>query len=367
MDYPTDNIFDLIERYLNNELNEGERIDFEKQLSENEQLRLEVEKHQIANVAIIESDLSAIREKLKTHHKPTPTKNNTLRNIGLGVVGMSLLGGVLILNSQQETQTTQKPVLKDAVVTTPTIQDTTTVLSIDSIVSPQVQQIESTPKNKPFIKTEDSTIDSAHTIEQPKTKPDSSSSVSTNNKSNDTKEKHTPEPKTDPCLTTSINVSVKTTPACDDFSKMGTLIPTVSGGLKPYLFMLNNELIQLHEMNDLSEGVHELYIIDKNKCQSEVKEVEITSIDCSLNEPFVDAFSPSKGQTWKAPVNNDIDANLIIYNQAQVIVKEEQIYSGDAFEWEGTNLNNNTLPSGTYIIKIQYDDGTIRIGTVEIL
>ena len=132
---------------------------------------------------------------------------------------------------------------------------------------------------------------------------------------------------------------------------------------------MNDELIEETRIEDLESDIYNLQIEDSRGCKSEVVLSEILLKKCpkAKLEKIDDAFSPSNGQVWEAPVNDYNDGKLTIYNKAYQEVVAQEIASGDQFEWNGTNLNGGLAPVGVYILKIQYSDGSILVGTIEIL
>lgn len=75
---------------------------------------------------------------------------------------------------------------------------------------------------------------------------------------------------------------------------------------------------------------------------------------------------PSYGETWKVPANQDKMYVLTLHNSAGQLVFQHKSHDSHLSEWEGIGTSGNVLDAGLYIYVIEYQDGTREAGNITI-
>ncbi|MFO8067145.1 MAG: gliding motility-associated C-terminal domain-containing protein, partial [Bacteroidales bacterium] len=132
----------------------------------------------------------------------------------------------------------------------------------------------------------------------------------------------------------------------------------VQGGTEPYTFFRDDFSSNLPYFNDLYEGSYLILIEDANGCTYELETISLVDVpeEC-LRIP--NAFTPNGDD------NNDewIIENLALFNKYQVQVFNrwgQVVYVGQPGNdpWDGTNLQNNIVPAGSYIYVVKLNNGS---------
>jgi len=380
MDYHSIRVYELIDRFLNDKLSVQEKVDFKKHLSEEEGLRIELEKHQLVNAMVVEQELADLSSKIKAvdFNKPPATPWSKITLSFTVVVGMAVFTFFMFQSEEKHKTIVQN---ETVAIVKPKKHNSLNNIQVDQNLSTKVSPIKTekkTPVELPNDPPElldpilaiiqDSTLSHKELISRKdsiQNEPEKDS-VWLSAKDNISVEERNEEFN---CELDKVTFRVTTTPACEDDSKLGVIKFTEINGKGPFQIFLNEELVEETRIEDLDSDIYNLQIEDSRGCKSEVVLSEIVMTSCLKQNlgKIDDAFSPSNGQTWDAPINNDNAGELTIYNKSYEEVTEQEISSGDQFEWNGTNLNGEFAPVGVYIVKIQYTNGSVIVGTIEIL
>ncbi|MGC9331022.1 MAG: gliding motility-associated C-terminal domain-containing protein, partial [Bacteroidales bacterium] len=132
----------------------------------------------------------------------------------------------------------------------------------------------------------------------------------------------------------------------------------VTGGTEPYIYFRDGYSANLPYFDGLYEGQYDILVEDANGCQYELGTIPLVDVpvEC-LRIP--NAFTPNGDD------NNDewIIENLDMFNKYHVQVFNrwgQVVYVGQPGDepWDGNNLQNNMVPTGSYIYVINLNNGS---------
>ncbi|MEA3448049.1 MAG: gliding motility-associated C-terminal domain-containing protein, partial [Bacteroidota bacterium] len=141
-------------------------------------------------------------------------------------------------------------------------------------------------------------------------------------------------------------------------SNNGYIELEVSGGTEPYTYFWDGYSANLPYFDGLYEGQYDILVEDDNGCQYELETIPLVDVpvEC-LRIP--NAFTPNGDD------NNDewLIENLDMFNKYQVQVFNrwgQVVYVGQPGDepWDGTNLENNMVPTGSYIYVVKLNNGS---------
>lgn len=78
------------------------------------------------------------------------------------------------------------------------------------------------------------------------------------------------------------------------------------------------------------------------------------------------AFSPSLGQVWEFPMEENANCKLTILNKSGQIVHEATIQNGYPNSWNGTSSRGLSITMGSYIYLFEYQNGQVERGYVTV-
>jgi hypothetical protein len=139
---------------------------------------------------------------------------------------------------------------------------------------------------------------------------------------------------------------------------------SVFGGTAPYSYSINgSNYFHDPKFLHLAPGKYALYIKDLHQCISVGQEkLEVKEIECL--EMISDAFAPSVGETWKLTLKHSGSVQIITEQGTEVY--SAIVRGSTTFEWDGRS-GGASLPPALYQFVIHYDNGEIEKGYITIL
>jgi len=122
---------------------------------------------------------------------------------------------------------------------------------------------------------------------------------------------------------------------------------------------------QSSSFKNLANGEYKLAIKDKQGCiyhSEEIVELREPK-DCNISQEI--AIFPGKGEIWIPNISENEGVNLKIFNKSGRSIFNKNIYQG--FEWEGKSQNGSSLPMGSYLYILSFNNGEILTGHITIL
>ncbi|HSY61331.1 MAG TPA: hypothetical protein VK796_05615 [Cytophaga sp.] len=357
-----------IEAYLSGELDAGEAAAFENQISADDLLKAEVEKHKIANALIIEQRLLSVKGILQEERNKDSNSDFSSKPFGFMLLAVAAIGigtSVYILNKGHDnvSSTKDENTKPQTTLTIATPENKKEAVRNDHAVQESSQQ--ATADND-FRKQQIQQIEEhIHIDEKGSLYIDSSLVVKKNETNSSTSQTPAVKPivpvVSDPCSNVSIQATIKTTPSCSHETTGTILVSNIQGGRKPYTVSIVNSHKEFVANGTLQIGVYNVYIMDANTCEKIYSNIEIGEKDCPINY----SFNPFIGEKWSIE-SYRVEGQLEIYNKGGVLQYKETLDANHMNEWTGIGYNNQIIP-GYYIFVIKYRDGTVRRGSVTIV
>lgn len=366
--------YELIDRYINNDLSQQEREDFETKLKEDPAFAQEVEAHIQVHQLIQDEGLLNVKKKLRKIHDSEKGDGDNLWKFISGAALMAIIALSVFLY-----QYTLKPDKEDMQIQVPLVvvqQDTLSAEeggeSLDKVETESVlaDNSEIIENNSTIQKTSDKknmeeeiaeVIEEVQQVDSVISEVKSSASV----KRNAPEEEILPVAKVD-CAQTKISGNIAVTESCED-TPTGNIIVSLNslkGGKKPYRFSITEEDYSLtSQFHSLPAGHYKVMVKDGNDCIAVLKEAEIKTKVCI--KEYV--FYPDR-ETWQLPLKTYSNAQVkIINSRTGSIVYTAAINNGYPDFWNGTDNNGLALPMGSYTFIISYDKGEIVQGAVTLM
>lgn len=382
-------IYELIERYLNNQLSAEELSDIEARIKSYPGFASEVEKQRNIHSFIQDSSLINIGVELEKIHNKFNGSNLFLRGWRWSIIIIPvilLLSTVVFIQRNQFNHTdieslerkTQsldisKENHKDTVVATKNIHHTThpqtkvqqTKALVTPTVEPEKQQENKTlPADFYFDSNEVKTKIDTQTIEIV---------LPEKNQSGKTEIKLTPNSSEvsetiydDPCKQVEIFAEIKIDKSCIEKStgKISIDKESIRGGASPYEVSISNKENFVNQLTftRLFPGNYSVYIRDKNHCISSLGNVNIESKTCTYEY----IFAPDKGEIWEVP-DYQVPFTLKIYSKNGHIVFTQKIDYEGSYEWNGRTTSDDELPMGAYMFVLESDNKEPFYGTITLV
>lgn len=380
------NYKELIERYLDNEMTPEELRSFQQKLTEDPELKLELEFYQIARSMIIRnkiSQVSSIISEVQEGYVQTRKKYRIL-NIAAVATTLLLVGMAGYFYSKTTGSTREKKVIKaiERIQDAPAKKDENKeVNKNESIEKTNVEKQPETvihPGNENTIPQpeENKTTDSPSGKMTKTALQDSDLVIQkptiplTQDTFNNTPErpvlKKAPETvkdpvKTSPCEGVLITGKADVSSTCIGTENGRISISNIRGGTAPYHFYLSSgKDNSLGIFTNLEPGEYSITIKDIHECAGVMKTVMVKEERCKI-DLYLD---PASGSPVVFPVYEKA-GNLVIFDKKGVSMFTSTIESNQPFEWYG-NSANGILAPGYYLFMIKYEDGTVQNGSITI-
>lgn len=298
---------ETIERYLNRQLSPAEVVVFENKIAQDNALAAEVAQHRLVHELIADRGLLDIKQKMQdsryNHYFDRPKENNYLYG-GLAI-------GLLLLSVTSYVWYTQP--VEDKVIS-PTI----------------VKAAEMQPETN-----------SVEEIIKSTSKPTSATS-----------------PKT--------TVSKAKIPDVAKVELEETIQPEMDMKQKTIIQIPDNEpeeTVSSARQQEIAPEVEptKAVIIEEPK-----PEVSKEVIQKSQAKNIEYAFSPSLGQVWEFPIEENANCKMTILNKSGQIVYETSILNGFPNSWNGTSNRGMSITMGAYIYLLEYQNGQVGRGYVTV-
>lgn len=365
-----EDIYDKIEAYLSGELDADQLAAFENEISMDNSLKAEIEKHKTVNALIVEQRLLSVTELLQAEKIKDANSGGSLNSyvyLAIAVAGLGI-GSYILMDKKED-------VASNDVQATPTIvkmdsadgAKNTSKKSVDYLTNEEsinTIQIENGFRKSQIQFVEQQINESVQNV----TLKDTAVLV----KQKPIEQTSTVEPNVNvvtkpvvstmvPCANVHIQASVKSNPSCIDEENGNIVVHSIQGGKKPYAISLRASNQETPSNGALSKGTYQVIVADADGCIQTYSNIVVSEKDC----PKDYAFNPYIGEEWTMAAAN-VDGQLEMHNKAGVLYYQTTIHAQTPLQWSGMGLNNQVIP-GYYIFVIKYSNGTYKKGSVTIV
>jgi hypothetical protein len=359
---------ELVEKYLDGEMDIQEKLQFEEELKTNSELISELEFYNLAHLAIIGNKLSAVQSSLKTARQEfdAAEKKRKIYKISSytigAILGLSVLGYVLSTETKKEDK---KPSIPSDTTKSVKLENKVAELIEKPALSNDVEpKSTKAPKEKSVSfaqndqKTSKEVISEIHKEEISTVIKDTVAKVKEKTKLAPVQKQQI----SDPCHDKQITFSYLTKETCFGKTSGEITISKCEGGAIPYNYVLSNgEQNKSGMFSQLEAGDYTIQVKDKNGCESQAKSVKIQAEHCKVDlylDPSTN--SPVVFQAYQ------VSGTLSIYDKGGNLKFKSTKAANSDFEWNGESENTKLAP-GYYLFMIKYEDGTVQNGSVTIL
>jgi hypothetical protein len=350
--------YQLINDYLNESLNEREKIAVEKRLKEDVNFRDYFEVQQKANRIIILNEENRIKNRLATIHKRTVLRDKAIKFsliavvIGLAIIAIVFLNEgnkveKLLVDKRVELESSQ---IKEDKFSPLLIEE-------DNIKKPNVILVKETKERLSKIEESSSVIkvdlDSTKKVEKSLNIKEVDSLVDYINRADNPEvslEKEIRflnEDKTSvhDCSIYEAEIVLETFSTCSSQSK-GVL--NIKANKESYSYSMNGgfSIQKEHSFSKLKPGNYSLIVFDEFMCKSEPIAFKIESVMCDF------IIQPNRSIYWEINMLgfNDDNVKLEIYNaKSGQKVFENNLSLLEENSWNGTAQSGELLPMGSYV------------------
>jgi hypothetical protein len=371
---PKYDIYEEIDRYLNEELSQAELVQFHQKLSGDAEFKSIVEAQKIANEIIIDQEMIKLKERMNKEMNQDINGSSPWNKIILfsaAVVTSASIYTYIHYNQQDSTETKENVSVASS---KPTITEGDRSLKDEataSIRQPVVTSPSSSVKSSLITSTESTPIQEEKTNTDLIVSADKENPIVPiipNNEQEVKKQTPVVEQITKiNCETVKITAAVRVDYGFDNDEEASIVIDpsTIKGGTAPYSYSLDHSAFNGdNRIDGIKDGAHHVRIKDHNNCITDLKkEVIVKTPVKEINE----AFSPSHGERWKYPVKDQADATITIMNKAGIPVYSTNISGGYPNEWDGKSNAGADLESGNYYFVIQYSARDVVKGHINIV
>ena len=347
--------YQLIDRYLRNELPVQELEVFNQKLRSDKEFAEAVDLQKLSNDLIVEERFYSIMDEMDHPAKGKPWKKGIIIS---SVILLLLTGAYFIKNSDKD-----NPVKDIKPVTLPEKADSSAKELREEVKTSFQEEIIQPKIKDPVDKEKKSPVNTVEELYSMPVAPQAMDDHATALKD----ENIVLPVKKDPCGNTFISAEVQTHESCEGESTGMIEIPmyALKGGEEPYSFSLNDQYQSSNIFMQVAPGSYDLKIKDQNGCIEVRKNVTVKSKRCVKFESF--SFNPSYGEFWKFPAGENQDFKVRITNKQGVQVYAIEVKGGSPYEWDGRSSAGSPLPSGTYFYVLEFPDGRTGQGYISII
>jgi hypothetical protein len=357
-----DQIYQLIENYLNGQLSGDELNSFKKELGQNEALNKKVEAHRLANEMVIEYRLQNVKSILQ-QEKINYGRKNIWKKIISGITGGLILATLLFFLINKENLNHEQQISSNSNQNIINKENTFTERKEDKNIKAQTSNNFNNPAIIEKSKNENKAVtykDSSILIINEQV-PESKVINSQTAKIDDESIHHT-QPSVTPhnCEQVDITYHLSIKPSCEGEENGSIIISGFKGGTGPYNYYVSNNNHELTHSN-LSAGTYSVMIKDSKGCIKNIPDLEILEKHCQKDY----SFNPSLGESWEIPSYKN-SGTLILYDEGGIVYFTEEIGAGAKQQWSGQSKNGD-IKTGYFLFVINYKDGTSKHGSVTIV
>jgi hypothetical protein len=364
---PQDDLFEIIDNYLNDALSEKERISFEEKIAHDEALASKVSEVRAANEAIYYGSLAELKATIGQEIKNIKYKQpfNWKKISFISIASLALLSGVTTYLITDDTIDETRKSDSTSVIEIP--QPKTTLEKNTSTVSEKIKAANNSTQlitsNKQQ-NSDTSLVNSTSTNETilPSTNQlnnsTDSKNISIENKNpkngvdSNTKKIENPILK-ETKISCDKTFNILTDPSCKQ-QETGSISIT-SDGNQNYLFQVANRSNSGSKafFQQLSAGEYEILVTYGKECSFK-KKVNVEEKWCAMNTSF--SFNPDYNEKWIINYETGASGRVIIYDRSGKEVYSSIFGGGNEF-WDGSSIHGGIAPVGIYLAIIRYSDG----------
>lgn len=368
-------LFEYIDRYLDGDLSETEKVSFDQKLSLDESFRKEFEKHKMANLLIetnYANKLSSIIVKKQAAAK-VAKRNQAVKWSSVVILGLTAAAGAYFLSSTKSNEATAHQEVRVAQIAEADREEV--YLKVpkgpeSSVVKEPIEIDQKAEKPKVIISKEP--LGEAKPKPVPQISQTPAPIILTEASSDTVEEQLVPEPnKDEEALEMSLPEADKTTELLDvninvvsaDCEPFIPNIETVNCDLGASNGQLNfnhagvafkvgeyGTFDELSELTGLEKGKYSISAKTQNGCQYDLGVFEIQENHCSNTKNYL--FSPGLEANLILPLVEQEESNITIFNSSGTLVLEERLFNADQFEWSGRLSNGSMAAIDSYIVLV---------------
>ncbi len=360
-------IFEVVEVYLNGELSGSELANFKAELSTNIHLQKQLKLAQAAQKLVIQNRLLQVKALAKEESARIKNKRNKIQKFLLGgsVVLVAVVTGLFIITKSKEPNEIKLSERQE-------IQQKETLVSPTEISEPH-EKVNNIPESPPHTSSQKETQPQPVTVtkEETPTPPttiqkypiqivDTPAVVNNPIEIQTTEEVITPQKAVPVCNTANIKVDIHAISGCEGKNENAIEIGEISGLTPPINKQIFNEENQLILSNyGLKDGNYTVLVSGAQECKKRFP-LTLKSKKCAIN---VD-FNPNFGEVWEIPTAN-VAGVLTIYTKTGLEIIQKIIPANESSTWDGKN-SANEIQAGYFIFTINYEDGNFLKGGITV-
>lgn len=358
-----DNTYYLIDQYLKGELSKEEIQQVDKLLAEDPAFAEAFNEQQLLNNVIQGASIAELRAQMQADITQIDQSGKSFKKgyylLGIGIIGAITIGYLFWpsstntqFNEEKNVSISEAPTTEKHITTSNKTTSTSPAPHIYNEKQPgqgEVVEVVPSPTNpstQELIPIEKDTLVVENALPVSSETPDENKDFTSLEEI---------------CKRTTMQLDVEIQKACASENNGAIIIEEINGGEAPYtLFDKNSSaIIKDQAYKNLRAGKYELYVVDANSCTHEVT-YYVPAKNCKGESIVIDL---NANQGWKIPSQ---EAKITIYNTGGNIVYEKPA-STALKEWMGLDKNGKPLAAGAYIYKMEYPDGKLVTGQINIM
>jgi len=363
---------EIIDRYLNGEMSDQERIAFENQIAIDGDLAARVKETELVNEAVHYASLAALREEVGKDIKKIRYKEGIGTVKTTGFILAALAAAILTIAYFHNNPGTSGPTDKAPASDLPAIPDMTQPHDKKSVI--EYSPDKNTTETISLRKAGSDQISKQPEI--PVVSSDNESSVNQGSMPSDqtVDADTTPIRKTDvphaspadpvpaaPDMATPAGKAadcekaykIKSTPSCRS-KATGSISVLMTNNTKPALSIENYGSSSVNgTFNELQAGTHTVYVFYNDECHF-TEEVTVEEKWCPMNKSY--SFNPDYGERWEIAYEKGDAGTFSIFTSGGKEVYRSNFGQGNE-HWGGHDTYGALSAIGTYLVIIRYSDG----------
>ncbi len=365
--------YELIERYLRNDLSDKERLEFEERVSTDKVFARNVKLQKAAQEATIIHGLKDIKSMMDHDLKKAGSGGHRKwLYIALPVIGLITWVSLELLSvDDPEIRPTTTTNTEQAIHESSEPKENRKMDS--SKQNPSEKPLKSQPtESNQVVVTEpkdksisiDTTIVADYEQNELERKKESKEVDSDVEAQQETTAHKTIE---DICLKTTIRSTLySVNPKFDEEYGYIQVSKRVNGGTFPYQFALSNGKFQTENVfKKLSPGTYTVIVKDANGCVDTLGKRTIIKELCNNN--YKQTFSPGTDFEWLIPSAPNKTGRFKLYSKSRTVLVDIELKGNNDEVWSGFDKNNSEVPSGFYRFVIEYSDNTTCPGSLSVI